>query len=90
MVTAYRKCLKKIHTSTLKIIGCERKCQFFNFLLCEIEIFLQNQIERIILGITPAFFVWIRRIWENKNITSSDRYRCFSFTSGFSGTSGYP
>ena len=38
---------------------------------------------------THVFFVWIRRIWKNKNITSSGQYHYFWFTSGFSSTSGY-
>ena len=69
---------EKIHTLTLKIIGCERNCHFFHFLLLEIEIWLQNQINRIIFGIKPTIFVLIRPILENKNITSSGRYHCFS------------
>ena len=88
-LTCNRKCPKKNYTLTLKTIGCERKCQFFHFLLREIEIWLQNQIKRIISGIKPTFFVWIQRIWKNKNLTSSGRYHCFWFTSGFSDTSGY-
>ena len=62
---------------SLETIGCGRKCKFFNFLLQKIEIWPQNQIERIILGIKPTFFVWIPRIWKNKNITSSGRYHFF-------------
>ena len=31
-VTGNRKCLKKIHTLMLKMIGCGKKCQFFHFL----------------------------------------------------------
>ena len=37
-VTGNRKCPKTNQTLTLKIIGCERKCHFFHFLLREIEI----------------------------------------------------
>ena len=59
--TGYQKCLKKNHTLTLKIIGFEKNCQFFDFLLREIEIGLQNQIKRIISGMEPTFFVWERR-----------------------------
>ena len=36
--TGNRKCLKKNHTLTLKMIGFEIKCQFFRFLLREIGI----------------------------------------------------
>ena len=68
---------KKFQTLRLKMIGCVRKCQFFYFLLLEIEIWLQNQIKRIILGIKTTIFIWIWRIFENKNITSSGRYHCF-------------
>ena len=82
---ANRKCLKKKYTFTLKIIRCERKCQVFHFSLGKIEIRLQHQIKRIISGITPTFFVWIRRIWENKNITSSHRFHCFSLYFRFFG-----
>ena len=39
---------EKNHTLTLEIIGLESKCQFFHFLLREIEILAQNQIKRII------------------------------------------
>ena len=80
-----RKCPKKIYTLTLKMIGCERKCQFFSFFVALIEIWLQNQIKRIISGIIPTFFVWIRHIWENKNITSSGCSHCFSIYFRFSG-----
>ena len=76
---------KKNYTLTLKIIGCERKCQFFTFFVALIEIWLQNQIERIILSIIPTFFVWIRHIWENKNITSSGCSHCFSVNFRFFG-----
>ena len=36
--TGSRKCPKKIHTLTLKMIGCERNVNFFHFLLREIKI----------------------------------------------------
>ena len=68
----------------LKIIGCERKCQLFYFLLLEIEIWHENQIKRIIFGIKSTIFVLIRRIFENKNITPSGRNNCFSVYSRFS------
>ena len=67
------------------MIGCERKCHFFHFFVTLIEIWFQNQIERIILGIIPTFFVWIRHIWENKNITSSGCSHCFSVNFRFFG-----
>ena len=88
-LTGNRKGLRKNHTLTLKTLGCEIKCQFFHFLLREIEIWLQNQINRIISCIKQTFFVWIRRIWKNKNIKSTGQYHYFWFTPGFSGTSGY-
>ena len=72
-----RKYQKKFNTLTLKIIDYERKCQFFHFFVALIEIWLQHQIKRTILGIMPTFYVWIRPIWENKNITSSDCHHCF-------------
>ena len=50
---------------------------FFIFSVALIEIWLQHPIKRIILGIIPTFYVWIRPIWENKNITSSDCHHCF-------------
>ena len=65
-LTGNRKSLRKNHTLTLKTIGCEIKCQFFPFLLREIEIWLQNQIKRTISGIKPTFFAWIRRISKIK------------------------
>ena len=85
ITSGYRKCPKKIYTLMLKMIGCERKCQFFSFFVALIEIWLQNQIKRIISGIIPTFFVWIRHIWENKNITSSVCYHCFSIYFRFFG-----
>ena len=72
-----RKCPKKIYTLTLKIIGCERKCHFFHFFVALIKIWLQHQINSIILGIIPTFYVWIRPIQENKKFTSSDCHHCF-------------
>ena len=54
------------------MIRCERKCQFFSFFVALIEIWLQNQIERIIPG-------------ENKNITSSGCSHCFSVNFRFFG-----
>ena len=67
------------------MIGCERKCQFLTFFVALIEIWLQNQIKRIISDILPTFFVWIRHIWENKNITSSGCSHCFSVNFRFFG-----
>ena len=48
-----------------------KKMPIFSFFVALIEIWVQNQIKRIISGIITTFFVWIRHIWENKNITSS-------------------
>ena len=42
-----------------------------------IKIWLQHQINSIILGIIPTFYVWIRPIQENKKFTSSDCHHCF-------------
>ena len=33
IISGNRKCPKKFYTLTLEIIGCERKCDFFHFLL---------------------------------------------------------
>ena len=58
---------------------------FFHFFIALIEIWLQNQTERIISGIRPTFFVWIRLICENKNLTSSGYSHCFSVNFWFFG-----
>ena len=57
---------------------------FFIFVAL-IEIWLQNQIKHIVSGIIPTFFVWIRHIWENKNITSSGCSHGFSVNFRFFG-----
>ena len=57
------------HTLTLKTIGCEIKCQFFHFLLREIEIWLQNQINRIISCIKPTFFLSGYGVFEKIKIS---------------------
>ena len=54
-----------------------KKISIFSFFVALIEIWPQHKIKRIILGIIPTFNVWIRPIWENKNITSSDCNYCF-------------
>ena len=58
---------------------------FFHFFVALIEIWLQNQIKHIVSGIIPTFFVWIRHIWENKNITSSGCSHSFSVNFRFLG-----
>ena len=87
-LTCNQECPKKLYFN-VKNNRLWKKFQFFHFLLRQIKIWLQNQIKRIISGIKPTFFVWIQRIWKNKNLTSSGRYHCVWFTSGFSSTSGY-
>ena len=62
-----------------------KKMTFFSIIGALIELRLQNQIERIILVIKPTFFVCIRHILENKNITSSGCYHGFSVNFRFFG-----
>ena len=58
---------------------------FSIFFLALIEIWRQNQIEHIILGIIPAFYALILHILENKNIISSGFYLYFSIYFRFFG-----